>query len=162
MACRGIHFALTSDDACRLLAVAGDDDAVISFLQEIEGRWDEDWLCETDKAWDAMHRCLSGGSLGSDGSTLSKCVLGGRSLHAGGDYIVSYLDESEVRVVSADLSAINEQWMRSKYTAIPDHGYEGPTGDEDFDYTWEYFQDLQEFLRKAAKASRSVVFLVDQ
>ena len=162
MACRGVYFALSQDDAGRVTRAAGDDDALIEILQEeIEERWDVNWLCETDKAWDAIHRCLSGGSLASDGSTLSKCVLGGRQLHAGEGYIVSFLEPHEARAVARDISRIDEPWMRRQYERLADHGY-GPAGEDDFLYTWEYFQGVREFFTKAAAANRAVVFTVDQ
>jgi len=41
-----------------------DDAQVRDFLEELEmGDWDGEPLdCETEKAWDAMHRCLSDGA----------------------------------------------------------------------------------------------------
>ena len=65
MACRGVHFALTSQEDQRLLA-ATNDAAVVEILQEeVEERWNEEWLYETDKAWDAIHRCFVRHSLRS-------------------------------------------------------------------------------------------------
>ena len=55
MACRGVHFALTDDDRAKLLIATRDDDVLSVVQKEIEERWDTDWLCETDKAWDAIH-----------------------------------------------------------------------------------------------------------
>src|SRR4051812_34991553 len=43
MACRGVHFALTPDEMGRLIA-AGDDEALMAVIDEIEDRWDRDWL----------------------------------------------------------------------------------------------------------------------
>jgi Domain of unknown function (DUF1877) len=34
--------------------------------------------------------------------------------------------------------------------------------EDDFEYTWAYFEDLPAFFRKAALAGRSVIFTVDQ
>ena len=63
VACRGVYFALTQDEEQRLLQ-CGDDDSVLSLIQEdIEARWDADHLLELDKAWDAIHRCLTDGEL---------------------------------------------------------------------------------------------------
>jgi hypothetical protein len=121
MACRGVHFALSAGEQQRLLAAAGDDDAVLSvILEDIEQRWDNDWLQETDKAWDAIHRCLTDGTLSFESiSPFHKCILGGRQL----------------------------------YNAL---------SDEDFGYTWGWFEPLKEFFARAAHARRSVVFTVDQ
>ena len=57
MACRGVHFALTVEEREQLLALVETQGDVIGFIQEdIEEQWDTEWLCETDKAWDAIHR----------------------------------------------------------------------------------------------------------
>tara|TARA_R100000789_G_scaffold80776_1_gene75960 strand:+ start:876 stop:1169 length:294 start_codon:yes stop_codon:yes gene_type:complete len=56
MACRGVHFALTEEQRSQLLAIVESQGDVIGFIQEdIEELWDTEWLCETDKAWDAIH-----------------------------------------------------------------------------------------------------------
>ena len=130
--------------------------------EEIEERWDQEWLCETDKAWDAIHRCLTDGRLADDGTILGKCILGGLQLHSGGDYIVSYLTPDEVAAVAHDLDPIDEQWLRGRYASLAQHGYDGPMCDEDFSFTWHHLQELREFFRKTAEARRPVVFSVDQ
>lgn len=97
MACRGVHFAITGADAERLLA-APNDGAVLGIVQdEIDERWDEDWLFQSDKAWDAIHRCLTDGTLGPDGGSypLKLAVLSGRQLHEGEGYIVSLVKPAE-------------------------------------------------------------------
>ena len=164
MACRGVHFAITSNDAQRLLALAGDDDAVLELVQEdAEGRWDEDWLQETDKAWDAIHRCLTDGTLTSDASIARhKCILGGRHLYSGDEYIISFLMADEVRDVSEAIAPFGETELRDRYFMIDEAEYGVPLSDEDFEYTWEWFETLKEFFAKAADADRAVVFSVDQ
>src|SRR5262245_10806940 len=62
VACRGVFLALTELQEAALVATRDDED-VRAFVQEIEEMWDDDWLCEVDKAWDAMHRCLADGTL---------------------------------------------------------------------------------------------------
>jgi hypothetical protein len=119
MSCRGVYFALTEDDVKKLIAADGDE-AVVEVIQEdIEKRWDKDWLQETDKAWDAMHRCLTDGTLKCKGkSILEKCVLGGKQLHKGCDYIVSFLTPNEVKEVSEALKPISQGWLRTKYFGL--------------------------------------------
>jgi len=65
MSCLGVLFALTEADAQRLLA-AGDNDAFMTIIEEIEEKWDEASLFQTDRAWDALHRSLSNGTLFRD------------------------------------------------------------------------------------------------
>jgi Domain of unknown function (DUF1877) len=171
MACRGIYFALTDEDAKRLLA-ADRDEAVIHIIQEeIEARWDKDWLQETDKAWDAIHRCLTDGSLRCNGrSSLEKVVLGGRQLHQGSAYIVSYLTPDEVREAAGSIRSITKEWFREKYFGLRrrflglfrSSDYEGSIDDTDFEYSWGNFGDVRQLYEKAATANRAIVFTVDQ
>ena len=83
MACRGVYFALNEIDTRRLFE-AKDDREVIHFLvDEVEQRWEEEWLVMADKAWDAIHRCLTDETLRPKGrSILEKLVLGGQQLHS--------------------------------------------------------------------------------
>src|SRR5205807_3702890 len=76
MACRGVLFAITNEQAEELRAARGDDSTILSIVQdEIEEAWDEEHLCQTDKAWDAIHRCLADGTLGNGNNVLSLCIL---------------------------------------------------------------------------------------
>ena len=96
-----------------------DDTEVRAFVEEVEmGDWDGEPLdCETDKAWDAIHRCLSDGTLGSGRrlSPLDMAVLGGGHHHEGDDYIVAHLRAGEVAQVAAALDAVDENRMRQRY-----------------------------------------------
>jgi hypothetical protein len=164
MACRGVHFAIPQPDAERLLT-GPDDHAVISIVQdEIEERWDEDWLYQTDKAWDAIHRCLTDGTLDPNGGSypLRLAVLNGRHLHTGENYIVSLVRPEEVRDVANELRKIDQQWMKNRYDSLDSNLYDGPKTNEGWEYTWEYFSGLAAFFQKAAEANRFVLFSVDQ
>ena len=81
-------------------------------VEEIEDRWDEDWLVETDKAWDAIHRCLTGGTLEYGPTPLHKCILGEASRHEGDGSIVNLLGTEEVKETVAAIGFIDEAWMR--------------------------------------------------
>jgi len=63
VACRGVHFAITDVEAKKLRGAAGDEELKRVVQEEIEEKWERDHLFETDKAWDALHRCLSDGTL---------------------------------------------------------------------------------------------------
>lgn len=51
---RGVHFAISDDQAAAVRAARGDDDAVTARIDAIEDAWDEAWLAESDTAWDAL------------------------------------------------------------------------------------------------------------
>lgn len=81
MSSRGLFLALSKEEEAKLLALDGDDQGVESAILEIEERWDEEWLQEMDKSWDAIHRCLGDGSLrNQQPAPTTKAVLGGRQL----------------------------------------------------------------------------------
>jgi len=164
VACRGVLFALTASQEAALAATR-DDDEVIEFVDELEDAWDWDWLCEVDKAWDAMHRSLTDGTLRlgrHDDDPLELAVLGGGHYYAGDDYVVAHVLADQVAGVAAALERVDEGWLRRRYDAIDPDDYQGELGDDDFAYTWAYLQDVREFYRRAAEGGRSVVFTVDQ
>jgi hypothetical protein len=164
MPCRGVHFALSDEEAKPLLSAAGDNDAVRAVVAEMEKKGIEAWTASSGKAWDAMHRCLSNGTLFYDEGEypLNRAVLGGKHLYDGDDYLVSYVAPNEVKDVAAALASLTQEAFRVRYDAIDSDEYDGTHGDEDFKYTWEHFQDLRNLYKKAAAEGRAVVFTVDQ
>ena len=165
MACRGVHFALTADDESRLLSLVGDDGAVIDFVkEEVEERWDKSWLYESDKAWDAIGRCLNGGRY-VYGETDAACraFLAGRDLVRDDEgYYVLYLTAAEVGVVAGQLAAIDAEALGRLYDEhLPGSDYED-VRPEDREYTLGWYEGLPKFFAKAAAAGRAVIFTVDQ
>jgi len=124
MASRGVFFALTVAQEAALMATRGDDE-VRDFVEQVDAEWDEDWLCEADRAWDAMHRCLSDGTLGSGrrASALHMAVLGGGHHYGGGEYL-AYLRADEVAEVAKALDPVTEEWMRERYYRIDPADYQ--------------------------------------
>ena len=162
MACRGVHFALTAEEEALLVDELHDDDELREILAGIEQRWDRQWLQETDKAWDAIHRCLTDGSLSYGKTPLHRCILGcDNLLYEGDDYIINYLPADEVREVAEAIEGIDESWMRRRYFALPvDHAV--PLSEADFEYTWGWFVRLRAFFQRAVACGRAVVFTADQ
>ncbi|MEV6211333.1 DUF1877 family protein [Kitasatospora sp. NPDC051914] len=163
MACRGVHFALTEEDAARLLAAEQDED-VLAVIEDIEERWDTDHLAETDKAWDAIHRCLADGRLTHDGGSypLSYAVLGGLPLHDGDDHVVVHVTAAEVADIAAAMADLDDAWLRERFFALDPEDYDGARDEDDFAYTRHWFGGLRAFYATAAANGRSVVFTVDQ
>jgi hypothetical protein len=167
MAARGVHFALTAEQESRLMDTPGmDDEGLLAFVEELEEGpdgegWDADWVQETDKSWEAIHRCLTGGKLEWGDTPFHKCILGSDNLYEGDDYIVSFLSPDEVKEVAAAIRDIDRAELRRRYDAIDPADYNGLVED-DFEYTWSWFPHLRDFFQKAATADRAMLFTVDQ
>lgn len=162
MPCLGIHLALTADQAGPLLA-AGSDDAVIEALHQLRSASAGEWRVSSGRAWDAIHRCLSNGTIYYDEGEypLNRAVLGGKHLYGGDDHVVAYVSPEEVKGVAAALAVMTEPTLRERYDSIDPDDYDGEHGDQDFRETCERFQEVRDLYLRAAAGSRAVVFWVD-
>lgn len=164
MAARGVHFALSNRQYSAVGSCKSDLE-LISFIQEdIEEEWDKEWLYESDKAWDAIHRCLTDGNLewANGQYPLNAVILGGKQLYEGDSYIISITTPEQVAEIADALIEIDKTKLKAGYEKIVQANYDGELGVDDFDYTWEYFQEFPNFYRKASNAGRAMIFTVDQ
>lgn len=163
MGCRGVLFAIDDATTTALLAATSDDE-VMEIVDSIEEEWDKQFLVETDKAWDALHRALSDGSLNPEAGEfpLNRAILGGKHLHKGDDYIVALVTKDEVPAVATALAAVDAIAMRERYERIVPRDYAAEYGDDDCEYTVENLRAVEELYDRAAKAGRAVIFTVDQ
>ena len=178
---RGVHFAITEEQRKKLES-QDSDEARINYVQEgIEEEWDEEHLVQTDKAWDAIHRCLSDFPPDTpwfypmdpeDGAyalpedhgeyPLKLCVLGGnRIMDDESQYFIRLIPPEAVPDIAAALAPIDEKAMREKYFAHckgawPDYG------EEDAEYTWAYFTELRDFFARMAGNGRAIIFTASQ
>ena len=170
MSCRGVHFSLKDEDVERLMEAANDHEVLDIVQEDIEERWDKENLAESDKAWDAIHRCLTDGTLKCKNKDIKeKMVLGGKQLYKGNDYIISFKDIDEVKEVEKAIQGIEKEWFSSKFYGLKKKflwfswsEYSGPLDEDDFEYTWSYFLDLKAFFKKASENNQAVIFTVDQ
>jgi hypothetical protein len=170
MGCLGVFFALTPEQDRRLRKAhrQDGDEGVRDVVADIEEAWDRKHLFETDKAWDAIHRTLTGdntprGKLSPTAGRgpLKLLILGGRLLYEGDDYTVNLITPAQVRRLAAALAKITEEWMRERFFQLKPKACQYDINEDEFDYTWGNFQGLPEFFARAAKEGRSVIFTVD-
>ena len=163
MASRGVHFAITSEQVAAFLTADGDE-AVMALLADIEAARDEDNLAESDRAWDAMHRCLTNGTLEYGGGEypLSHCILGPRQLLEEDGDIVCLVQTDEVPDVANALRAITADAFRQRYADLLPKDYAPEYGPEDREYTWARLQKVRDLFEKAAARRRAVLFTVEQ
>ena len=167
MGCLGVHFSLSAEEVGRLRAI-GDESARVDYVYEvIEPEYfanQPERKAECDKAWDAMHRTLSDGELSGDGGNypLNHVVLGGERLYSQSDFVMVLKTPDQVRDVAAALPGLTEAEFRRRYFAIDPDSYGLAPSEEDFAYTWDYFQGVREFWMRAASEGRHVLFTADQ
>lgn len=167
MGCRGVHFALTNAEVERLRSLESERDRLNYLVEELEVTYFSaraEYLAESDKAWDAMHRALTDGELTWNGGEypLNHAVLAGERLYTRPDYIMTIKLPDQVRDIAAALSAITETEFRRRYFAIDPKSYGCPVDEEDFAYTWDWFQNVRRLYAKAAAEKRYVLFAVSQ
>ena len=165
MSGRGVLFALTPEDQERLRKASDcGDEAIWQLITgEIEETYEREWYFATDKAWDAIHRCLTDGRLGYDNGEppLNLVIMAGFHLIEGDYDVVSVTPTEDVPGVAEALKEVTKEWFRERYFAIDPNDYDTPISEEDFTYTWECFKGLPEFYQRAANAGdRAVVFTV--
>jgi hypothetical protein len=167
MSCLGVHFALTEKEVEHLRSF-DDEQERLSHLQEVieDSYISEESLfaAESDKSWDAMHRTLADGEMSWDGGDypLNHAVLAGELLYTDSDYIMSLKTPQQVRDIAAALPAVTEAEFRRRYFAIDPESYGMPLSEEDFEYTWDWFQGVRDLYTRAAQEGRFVLFTADQ
>jgi Domain of unknown function (DUF1877) len=167
MACRGVHFALSQEEVQSLREIKDEAKRVEYLLNVIEEEYfthHRKFLAESDKAWDAMHRSLADGQLSWDGGKypLNHVVLGGELLCTEIDFIMVLKSPQQVRDTAAALPAITLENFRRRYDAIDAESYGVSLSNEDFSYTWEWFQEVRDLFLCAASEGRFVLFTADQ
>ena len=165
MVARGVHFALTEIDERRLFDCP-EAERVSLIGDDIENRYFtgmQEWACETDKAWDAIHRAFNNSGLDYEyRSPLHGVILGGRPLYFGEDYIISYKDKKRVREIAPALVQVDLAAFRELYFKIDQEKYGYPLSEEDFEYSWDGLSALKEFYKRAVRYERPVIFTTDQ
>jgi len=163
MSGRGVYFAINEDTYKELLSAQNDNELISIVQEKIEERWDKEWLLETDKAWDAIHRCLTDGKLEWENGEfpLNTVVIGGKNLYKGDDYILMVIPKENTSLIAKALSNISKDILKEGYLKIQQSDYEYELGDEDFEYVWEYFKDFPNFFQKVAQSNKYIIFTVD-
>jgi len=167
MSCLGVRFAISEEEAKELMTIKNEKDRLSHLQEVIEERYFKetpDLKAESDKAWDVMHRVLTDGSLSWDVGSypLNHTVLGGELLYTDSDYIMSLKSPSQVRDIAAALATVTEGDFRKQYFDIDTDSYGFPLSEDDYQYTWGWFQGIRNLFAKAADGGRYVLFTADQ
>lgn len=163
MAELGLFFAVTADLGSRVREQA-EAEAAADLMDHHHAELDAaGWAQSTEEAWDAIHRCLTDGTLRYGDDVAHSCVLGTGWFRCESEGpTVNVLDADEVREAAAYLRGIDETALRARYAGIDRPGYRFHKPPADFEYVWHWFVQLRAFYRRAAEAERWVVFVADQ
>jgi hypothetical protein len=167
MGCLGVHFALSDAEVEHLRSLPSERERLDYVIEDVEDCYFADrkeYLAESNKAWDAMHRALADGQLTWDGGDypLNHVILAGELLYAEPDYIMSLKSPEQVRDIAAALPGVTEAEFLRRYFAIDPEAYGCPANEADFAYTWGWFQNVRRLYTKAAAEGRYVLFTADQ
>ncbi len=167
MACLGVLFSLDNSAVSKLKSFESDEER-LNYLQEnIEESLmtnEPERYAEFDKSWDALHRSLTDGKLEwANGSfPLNHVILGGEVIYFEDDYIMSLKTPDQVIKIAEAIIDVTQKDLREGYNKIDSKDYGFDLTDEDFEYTWTWFQESLEFWKKAALENRYVLFTADQ
>ncbi len=64
--------------------------------------------------------------------------------------------------VAAAIASITEEQFKERYNSIDPDEYGFDLTDEDFQYTWEWFQEVRTLYQTATAENRHVLFTADQ
>lgn len=167
MSARGVHFSLSEDEVQELLRFDRDCerlDHVQEVIEEVYLEGQPERVAESDKAWDAIHRVLADWEVpaGSGLHSMANVVLGGESIYGDDDYVMSLKTPEQVAQAAVALERVEEHEFRRRYFSIDPAEYEGELSEQDFAYTWEWFQEVRQFWKRAADEGRYVLFTVDR
>ena len=175
MAIYGKHVALTPEEVEQLLAhvvvdttpVYHDEEddydnyvchLVPEFVQERIREGQFQFIAETNRSIDALHRCLTNGTMtaSSEYYPFNKVVAGKQLYHWG--YIVFFVTRQEVADVAKALSTIDPLELRQRYATLAETDYQNDMEEGEDEWMVEYFLRLREFYRHTAEAQRPAAF----
>ncbi len=163
----GVHFALTNDEARQLKEISGDDERIDFVVNQVEKRcfrFEREWLCHTDKAWDPIHRTLTDGELTCCNGEypLSHVILGGERLCLGDKYIMILKTPEQVVDIAAAMKRVSEVEYRFRFFQLDEQECDFRVDDDNLGYSWRWFGELRAFYGRAAEHFRSVLFTAPQ
>lgn len=167
MSCVGVLFSIDEEIVQKIKAFSSYTERLQYLQEEVEEVYfDEfpDRVAELDKSWDALHRSLTDGKLEySNGAfPLNHVILGGEILYGESDYIMTLKNPEQVKVIADAIEKLDESTLRNRYFKINSNDYGFPLTEEDFEYTWTWFQGSKEFWKLASMEKKYVLFTADQ
>ncbi len=95
---------------------------------------------------------------------LGKLILGGLHLHSDTQtYIINLIECGELPGISTALKKVTKEWLKQRYDQLRGTDYpQELISEQDWEYTWDWFSGIPEFVSRALSEGRSIIFTVDQ
>ena len=78
-------------------------------------------------------------------------------------YIINLIESRELLEISTALNAVTKEWLKAQYYQLRSTDYPQEfISEQDWEYTWEWFSEIPEFVARAVNEGRSIIFTVDQ
>jgi hypothetical protein len=163
---QGAHIILTRDDAKKVFA--NSDDAgiknIVTELRNSKRHREAKLVLETGTAWNAIHRCLTEGTLDPTAGEfpLNHAILGGRRLHRNPEFEAIMVRPDITPHVAEALHHMKREEVHSRYQKIDPADYGQPLSITDFDRVWNALQQVRQLFEDAANERCAVLFTVER
>jgi hypothetical protein len=161
----GIFSILKRDHARQLAALQGDDAVrkLATEVQQSKAYRNEGLILDCGTAWDAIHRCLTEGTLDPNAGDfpLNHCVLGGRRLHQGPGFEAVLIRPDIVPHVAEAIRDVKRADFHERYFQIDPTDYGRTPTDKEFDIIWNAFRQIQQLMDDATAERAAVLFTVE-
>lgn len=163
---QGAHIILTRDDAKRVFGAPDDATVrkVVTELRNCKKHREAKLVLETGAAWDAIHRCLTEGTLDpAEGEfPINHAILGGKRLHRGADFEAIMVRPDIVPHVAEALHDQKRNDLHSRFMQLNPQDFGRDPTEREFDLTWNAMQQIRQLFEDAANERCAVLFTVER
>lgn len=163
---QGAHIILTRDDARKIFA-ASDDESIRKIVIELrtsKRHREAKLVLETGTAWDAIHRCLTEGTLDPTSGEFprNQAILGGRRIHQGAGFEAILVRPDIVPFIAEALHHLKREEVHEPYMKLDPADYGQKPSEPDFDRVWNALQQVRQLYEDAANERCAVLFTVER
>lgn len=162
MSTAGFHLALPRDAAKQLFGCKTDE-ALREFVEtyvRCDSHRSDGLVLETGSVWQDIHRLFSDGTLNPAAGEfpLNHCILGGRQLHQGEQFVVALVRPDMTAHVAEAIEQLDREKLHQRYLGVNAAAPDSTVATEDFIETWQALVHIGRFFAAAAQQRHAVVF----
>ena len=153
---------LKREDSKRLQTLDQDEAvrAAVCELKRSKTHRDAGLVLECGDYWNAIHRCLSDGTLDPDVGEfpLNNLVLGGKRLYKNSDFYAVLVRPDIVPFVAESARDVKRSELRELYFKLDPQAYGREPSEKEFDRVWSLFRQIQQLFDDASADRAAVLF----